>query len=109
MRSANLSAARAQQKVLTSDQRQIVDAVNIILTALRTENAAKLTSVIAPDFYIFDGGTRLNEESLTAAIEAQHVAGRRYEWSVTEPDIHVSGKTAWVASRRAASLMLQAA
>jgi hypothetical protein len=22
---------------------------------------------------------------------------RRYEWNVTEPDVHISGKTAWIA------------
>jgi hypothetical protein len=30
-------------------------------------------------------------------IKAQHLAGKRYEWNVTEPDVHISGKTAWVA------------
>jgi len=24
-------------------------------------------------------------------------AGKRYEWSVTEPDVHISGNTAWIA------------
>ena len=32
-----------------------------------------------------------------AFIKAQHVAGKRYEWNVTEPDVHVSGNTAWIA------------
>ena len=30
-------------------------------------------------------------------IKAQHVAGKRYEWNVTEPDVHISGNTAWIA------------
>jgi hypothetical protein len=30
-------------------------------------------------------------------IKAQHAAGKRYEWNVTEPDVHVSGNTAWIA------------
>ena len=97
MSSAGVYAARAQQKVLTNDQRQIVDTVNTVLTALRTDDAAKLNSVIAPDFYIFDGGTRFNGEALMALIKAQHVAGKHYEWNVTEPDVHISGNTAWIA------------
>jgi len=32
-----------------------------------------------------------------ALIKAQHAAGKRYEWKVTEPDVHISGKTAWIA------------
>jgi hypothetical protein len=32
-----------------------------------------------------------------SVIKAQHAAGTRYEWNVTEPDIHISGNTAWIA------------
>ena len=32
-----------------------------------------------------------------ALIKAQHRAGKRYEWNVTEPDVHVHGNTAWIA------------
>jgi ketosteroid isomerase-like protein len=32
-----------------------------------------------------------------ALIKAQHAAGKRYEWNVTEPDVHISGETAWIA------------
>ena len=92
-----VSAARAQQKVLTNEQTQIVDTVNTIFTALQTDDAAKLNSVIAPDFYIFDGGRRFNAEEVVAIFKAQHLAGKRYEWSVTEPDVHISGDTAWIA------------
>jgi ketosteroid isomerase-like protein len=30
-------------------------------------------------------------------IKTQHAAGKRYEWNVTEPDVHISGNTAWIA------------
>ena len=32
-----------------------------------------------------------------ALIKAQHVAGKRYEWNVTEPHVHIRGNTAWIA------------
>ena len=32
-----------------------------------------------------------------AFIKAQHAAGKHYEWNVTEPDVHISGDTAWIA------------
>jgi len=56
-----------------------------------------LNSVIAPDFYIFDGGSRFDAEEVMAIFKAQHLAGKRYEWKVTEPDIHINGNTAWIA------------
>jgi hypothetical protein len=93
----HISAARAQREVLTSEQTQIVDTVNTIFTALQTDDAAKLNSVISPEFYIFDGGKRFNAEQVMAIFKAQHVAGKRYEWNVTEPDIHISGNSAWIA------------
>jgi hypothetical protein len=95
--SPNVSAARAQQKSLTSEEKQVVDTVSTIFTAAHTDDVAKFESVIASDFYIFDGGARFNGDSIMAFIKAQHAAGKRYEWNVTEPDVHISGNTAWIA------------
>ena len=95
--SPNVFTARAQQKPLTSDQRQVVDTVSTIFTAARVDDVAKFDSVIASDFYIFDGGARFNGDSIMALIKAQHAAGKRYEWNVTEPDVHISGNNAWLA------------
>jgi ketosteroid isomerase-like protein len=92
-----VSTARAQQKSLTSDQKQVVDTVSAIFTAARADDVAKFDSVIASDFYMFDGGARFNGDSIMALIKAQHAAGKRYEWNVTEPDVHISGNIAWIA------------
>jgi ketosteroid isomerase-like protein len=92
----HVSAASAEQKILTNEQNQIVDTVNTIFTALQTDDDTKLNSVVAPDFYAFDGGRRFNGEAIITLFKALHAAGKRYEWSVTEPDIHISGNTAWI-------------
>lgn len=97
MFSANVSTARAQERSLTADQRQIVDTVSIIFVAARADDVAKFDSVIASDFYIFDAGRRFDGDSIMGLIKAQHEAGKRYEWNVTEPDVHISGDTAWIA------------
>ena len=95
--SPSVSTARAEQKSLTSDQKQVVDTVSTIFIAARADDVAKFNSVIAPDFYIFDAGARFNGDAIMALIKAQHAAGKRYEWNVTEPDVHISGNTAWIA------------
>ncbi len=95
--SANPTTARAQQKLLAADQARIVDTVSTIFAAALTDDVAKFDSVVAPDFYIYDAGTRFNGDTIMALIKAQHIAGKRYEWKVTEPDVHISGKTAWIA------------
>jgi ketosteroid isomerase-like protein len=95
--SANPITARGQQKLLTADQARIVDTVSTIFSAALTDDVAKFDSVVAPGFYIYDVGARFNGDSIMALIKAQHAAGKRYEWKVTEPDVHISGKTAWIA------------
>jgi hypothetical protein len=95
--SANVPTARAQQKSLASDQKQVVDTVSTIFIAARADDVAKFNSVISSGFYIFDGGARFNGDAIMALIKAQHVAGKRYEWNVTEPDVHIRGNTAWIA------------
>jgi hypothetical protein len=95
--SPSVTTARAQQKSITSDQKQVVDAVSTIFTAARADDVAKFDSVIAPGFYIFDGGARFNGDTIMAFIKAQHAAGKRYEWNVTEPEVHIHGNTAWIA------------
>src|SRR3984885_2466858 len=97
MFSASISTARAQQKLPATEQTKIVDTVSTIFDAARADDVAKFDSVIAPDFYIFDGGVRFNGDSIMALIKAQHVAGKRYDWNVTEPDVHITGNTAWIA------------
>jgi ketosteroid isomerase-like protein len=80
-----------------TEEQQIVDTVSRIFTAALTDDVAKFDSVIASDFYIFDGGARFNGDTIMGLIKAQHAAGKRYEWNVTEPDVHISGDTAWIA------------
>ena len=80
-----------------TEEQQIIDTVSTIFTAARVDDTTKFDSVIASDFYIFDGGARFNGDTIMAFIKAQHAAGKRYEWNVTDPDVHVSGDTAWIA------------
>ena len=95
--SPNVSTARTRQKSLTSDQKQVIDTVSTIFSAASTEDIVKLDSVMAPDFYIFANGMRFNGDALMAAVKALHAAGKRNDEHVTEPDIHISGNTAWIA------------
>jgi len=91
---AHVSTARAQQKPLTSDQRQIVDTMSAIFAAARIDDVAKFNSVIASDFYIFDGGERFTADSLLDLIKKQFALGRVTVWTISEPEVHVDCNTA---------------
>jgi ketosteroid isomerase-like protein len=95
--SVNPVTATAQQKLVTAEQAEIVDTVSTIFTAARTDDVAKFDSVIASDFYIYDVGARFNGDSVMNIIKALHAAGKHLEWNVTEPDVHITGNTAWIA------------
>src|SRR5258708_39462470 len=102
--SANISTAGTQARLLTADQTQIVNTVSAMFTPARTDDVVKFDSVIASDFYIFDGGVRFNGDAVMAFIKAQHAAGKRYEWNVTEPDVRIIGNTACIAYFNQASI-----
>jgi ketosteroid isomerase-like protein len=80
-----------------TQEQEVINTVSTVFAAAATDDTAKFDSVIAPGFYIFDGGRRFNGDTIMAFIKAQHVAGQHYEWNVTEPDVHISGDTAWIA------------
>ncbi|WP_433969123.1 nuclear transport factor 2 family protein [Tunturiibacter gelidiferens] len=86
-----------QQRALSADQAQVVDTVKAIFSAASLDDLAKFHAVVAPGFYIYDAGARFDGEAIMTLIKAEHAKGRKYEWNVTEPDVHVLGDTAWIA------------
>lgn len=87
----------AQQKPLTSDQQKVVDTVTAMFTAAQTDDLAKFDSVVAPSFYMFDSGSRYNGDSIMSLIKRAHAAGIKLEWEVIDPDVHITGNSAWIA------------
>ena len=92
----NVLTRKAVQDDLSPDQKKVVDAVSTMFAAAGTD-VAKFDSAIAPGFYIFDGGSRFTGEVLMELLKKQHAEGKRYDWNITEPDVHISGDTAWIA------------
>jgi hypothetical protein len=68
--SAHASSAGAHQKGLTVDESQVVETVSTIFAAARTDDIARFNSVIAPEFYMFDGGARFDGNAIMALIKA---------------------------------------
>ena len=81
----------------STEEQQIVDAVSGVFAALSAEDSAKFDSVTSQDFYLFEGGARFNKDAMMGMIKTLHAAGKRYEWNVTDPDVHIDGNTAWIA------------
>jgi Domain of unknown function (DUF4440) len=91
------SVANAQDMPASAEQTQIVNVLKTVFVAAEGDDVAKFDSLIAPGFYIYDGGVRFDGDAIMGLVKRLHASGKTYEWSVTEPDVHVSGNTAWVA------------
>ncbi|HWA94646.1 MAG TPA: nuclear transport factor 2 family protein [Terracidiphilus sp.] len=87
----------AQQPTLSRNQQQIVDKVKAIFVAAQTDDFAKFNSLVLPGFYMYDGGKRFDGDAILKLISDLHRKGFRYDWNVTDTDVHIEGKTAWVA------------
>lgn len=79
-----------------TDEVQIVDAMKTMYVAATNDDLALFKTVAAPTFYSFDGGKRFTGDSLMELIKNLHAAGSVYVWTVTEPEVHVSGDIAWI-------------
>ena len=64
--------------------------------ALQADDLAAFKAVATPDFRAFDGGVQYTAESLVAAIKAAHAAGKKFEWTVPGPEVHVACNDAWI-------------
>ena len=38
----------------------------------------------------YDGGKRFTAQTLMELIKKAHVAGKHYEWNVTDPEVHIA-------------------
>jgi hypothetical protein len=65
--------------------------------ALAVDDEAAFKAELADGFYAYDVGKRFSGDELFAVIKSAHAAGRRFVWTVQEPDTHVTCELAWVA------------
>jgi ketosteroid isomerase-like protein len=78
-------------------QADVVGVMQNTFAAMRDDDLKRFQEIAAPDFYAYDGGKRFNgPASLVDLIKGLHASGKRYEWSVTEPEVHVACNVAWI-------------
>ncbi len=74
-------------------------ALGVLETLARASGVADeatLNQVLAADFYDFDGGARLDKVQFIAAVKTLADGGERITWAISNPDVHVFCKEAWV-------------
>jgi hypothetical protein len=88
---------RGQQQLAMTDQAQVIATVRAVFEAANNDDVARFDAVIDHNFYIYEQGQRFDGNRIMAMVQAQHAAGKHFEWNVTEPDVHVDGNAAWIA------------
>jgi ketosteroid isomerase-like protein len=77
-------------------QAQVTETIRSFFAAAAADDLDKLHAVITPDFYAFEAGGRISGDALMEMLKAAHAAGKVYVWTVNEPEVHISGDTAWI-------------
>ena len=95
-------ALQSQQQPITAPNAAnatdaVVEAVKTIFVAATADDLGKFHSVVTPGFYIYDSGVRFDGDVIMTLLKAAHAKGQKYEWNVTNPDVHITGDTAWIA------------
>ncbi len=92
-----LSFSQAQPSSPSAEPAKVIETVRAIFDAAKADDLDKFHAVTTRGFYMFDQGARFDGDAIMALIKADHAAGKRYDWNVTNPEVHVIGSTAWIA------------
>ncbi|HEY6375290.1 MAG TPA: nuclear transport factor 2 family protein [Edaphobacter sp.] len=86
------------------DKVKVVEAMQQMYVAATKDDLDGFHKVAAAEFFAFDGGKRFDGDALMNLIKTAHDAGKRYEWKVTEPEVHLTCNDAWIAYTNRGSL-----
>ena len=64
--------------------------------AAKTDDINRFHEVTTPDFYTYDGGRVFKGDTLMTLLKTKHASGVKWEWSVTDPQVHATCDTAWI-------------
>jgi hypothetical protein len=94
---SGVTMAKAQSVCAPQNPQTIVEVIAAMYDAASGDDVARMTEILAPEFYAFEAGHRFDGMTLPNLIKAAHKGGRIYRWSVTLPDVHIACDTAWIA------------
>jgi ketosteroid isomerase-like protein len=79
-----------------SAQSEVVGVMQNLFAALRADDLKRFQEIAAPDFYAYDAGMRFTGPALVDFVKSAHASGKHYDWTVTEPEVHVTCNLAWI-------------
>jgi hypothetical protein len=80
----------------SNERRRVIASVETMFRAAAADDHKMFDEVVERDFYLFDAGSRFDGDSILKVLEQMKASGKTVEWSITQPDVHVQGTTAWI-------------
>jgi ketosteroid isomerase-like protein len=76
---------------LNHEAHELVATIERVFVAIGSDDQMRLNEVLCEDFHAFENGARVTRRELLDLMSRYHAEGRRYQWSVTSPQIEVQG------------------
>jgi len=91
-------SGRAQNcRTIERDKTAVVQGLRTLYAGATVDDMAKMHTVTAPKFYAFDGGAQFSSiDDLIKVVRQDQVQGVKYVWAVTEPQVPIRCKVAWI-------------
>lgn len=108
---AATAIAKAQHTTCAArpgDDAAITDTLRTMYAAAMANDRPKFDALIAPGFYMFDGGRRFDGDAIMDWVAGYHAQGQVYTWSVTKPDVHIHCDVAWITYTNVGSMRASA-
>ena len=80
----------------SAEDSKVVAAVQELLDAMRADSLERFQQITGPNFYAYDAGMRFKGTELLDFVKRAHASGKQIEWSVTDPQVHVTCNVAWI-------------
>jgi len=87
---------------------EVADVIRKLLAAMSKLDLSTFRSLVTPGFYCFDIGKRFNADGLMEMFGAAQQDGKKFLWSVTEPDVHIYDDCAWISYLNVGSIQISA-
>jgi hypothetical protein len=76
---------------------EVVKVMQRMFAAMRVDDLKGFQEIASPNLYAYDNGVRFDgPASLVDLIKDLHASGKRYEWNVTAPEVHLACNVAWI-------------
>jgi hypothetical protein len=98
----------AAQADTSEEAAHVADTLRAMYAAATRDDLEGFHAVTTSQFYAFDSGVRFDGDALMKLIISLHARGAKAVWTVTQPDVHISGYHAWITYRNVGSLQMAA-